>query len=84
MKQHAGTTEILDDLADLFGIVELRLSGLRDAIWERVLRQAPSERRSCEYCKKPFFPHRKDQRFCPGGKCSNAHHSQLYRDRHVD
>ncbi len=30
--------------------------------------------RTCEHCKKVFSPHRRDQRFCPGGVCNAAHH----------
>jgi len=57
----------------------------RDMIWERVLGKAPSERRVCAFssCGKTFFPHRKDQRFCPGGLCSNSYHQQQYRDRYI-
>jgi hypothetical protein len=60
---------------------DIILDSVRDAIWERVLGKSPSERRGCTYCKKTFFPHRKDQHFCPGGKCSNAYHSAQYRER---
>jgi len=57
----------------------------RDAIWERVLCRAPSERRICAFdsCGKEFFVHRHDQRFCPGGKCSNAYHQQQHRDKYI-
>jgi len=47
----------------------------------RIVDRASMPRRECEFCGELFRPHRKDQRFCPGGKCGNAYHSQRRRER---
>ena len=73
----------MDELGRELDTSQLFMESIRDGIWERVLGNAPSERRICPQCKGTFFPHRKDQRFCPGGRCSNTYHSQQHRDKYI-
>lgn len=48
---------------------------------EHLLQSISRERRECEDCGTLYIAHRVDQRFCPGGKCSNRWHQRRHREK---
>lgn len=54
------------------------VSGKHSAIAD-LIESIGRERRECDECGSLYIAHRWDQRFCPGGKCSNRFHQRKYR-----
>lgn len=73
----AGMTdgEIVNELERTAILLDSRSSRLQS-----LLASVGRERRECEDCGKLFIAHRSDQRFCPGGKCSNRFHQRKRRE----